>query len=126
MSEKQEAAILCCANFYEQKYYLNPDFERLPEAIKAELKIMCVLFTEDIGGILLLQFDENGDLQIRVEADEEDILFDDIGCGLKVKELQQSKYELFCSLELYYKVMTGKASPEEIYSEISGMQGGEE
>lgn len=114
MSEKQETVILCCANYYEQKYYLNPDFERLPEAIKAELKIMCVLFTEDVGGIIILQFEEDGNLQIRVEADEEDILFDDIGCGLKVKELQQTKYELFRSLELYYKVLTGKVVPEDI------------
>lgn len=119
MSEKQEAVVLCCANSYEQKYYLNPDFERLPEAVKAELKIMCVLFTEDIGGIIVLQFEEDGDLQIQIEAAETDYLFDEIGCGLKVKEMQNTKYELFRSLELYYKVLTGKTKAEDIYKEES-------
>lgn len=112
MSEKQDATVLCCANSYEQKYYLNPDFERLPEAVKEELKIMCVLFTEDIGGIIILQFGEEGNLEIQVEAAEEDYLFDEIGSGLKIRELQRTKYELFCSLELYYKVITGRVSPE--------------
>ena len=45
--------VLCGANSYEQKYYLNPEFEMLPETvIKQELNIMCVLFTEDVGGDL--------------------------------------------------------------------------
>ena len=35
---------------------------------------------------------------------EDDLLFDDIGCGLKVKKLQNDKKELFQSLELFYKV----------------------
>lgn len=114
MSEKQNVTVLCCANSYEQKYYLNPDFERLPESVKAELKIICVLFTEDIGGIIVFQFEEEGNLEIRVEAAQEDYLFDEIGSGLKIRELQRTKYELFRSLELYYRVMTGKLSPEDM------------
>ena len=57
-----EKVVLCGANAYEQKYYLNPDFDRLPEQIKNELNIMCVLYTEDVGGILTLVFDEDGNL----------------------------------------------------------------
>ncbi len=116
MSDRDEV-VLCCANSYEQKYYLNPDFDRLPEAVKAEIKIMCVLFTEDIGGIILLAFDSEGNLKIQVEAEDTDYLFDEIGCGLKVKELRQEKYELFSGLELYYKVLTGKKAPEEFFEE---------
>ena len=52
--------VLCAASSYEQKYYLNPEFESLPEAVKQELQIMCVLYTADVGGVLLLVFDENG------------------------------------------------------------------
>ena len=48
----EEEIVLCAANSYEQKYYLNPEFEMLPESIKQELNIMCVLYTEDVGGIL--------------------------------------------------------------------------
>lgn len=55
---------------------------------------MCVMFTEDVGGVLMLVFDEKGNLQFRVEALEADAMFDDIGSGLKIKELQREKQEL--------------------------------
>ena len=47
--EKQaagEGMILCGANAYEQKYYFNEKFDKLPQSIKDELHIICVLFTE--------------------------------------------------------------------------------
>ena len=37
--------VLCAANSYEQKFYMNPEFDSLPEAIRQELQIMCVLYT---------------------------------------------------------------------------------
>lgn len=105
MDMYDEKIILCGANSYEQKYYLNQEFTRLPEAIKNELQIMCVMFTEDIGGVIILQYDKEGNLSIDVQSEETDYLFDEIGCGLKVKQLQQEKRELFEALEMYYKVM---------------------
>lgn len=100
----QDNVILCASSAYEQKYYLNDDFKALPDAIKEELQIMCVLYTEDIGGILTLQYEEDGTLVFHVEADEGDLLFDEVGSVLKVKELQRTKAELLEALELYYKV----------------------
>ena len=40
----QDKVTLCGSNAYEKKYYLNPDFSGLPEQIKQELQIACVLF----------------------------------------------------------------------------------
>ena len=99
-----EEMVLCAASSYEQKYYLNPEFESLPEAVKQELQIMCVLYTADVGGVLLLVFDENGNLELKVEHNEGDFSFDEIGGVLKIKELQNTKEELFKSLEMFYKV----------------------
>ena len=99
-----EEMVLCAASSYEQKYYLNPEFESLPEAVKQELLIMCVLYTADVGGVLLLVFDENGNLELKVEHNEGDFSFDEIGSVLKIKELQDTKEELFKSLEMFYKV----------------------
>ena len=99
-----EEMVLCAASSYEQKYYLNPEFESLPEAVKQELQIMCVLYTADVGGVLLLVFDENGNLELKVEHNEGDFSFDEIGSVLKIKELQNTKEELFKSLERFYKV----------------------
>lgn len=104
-----ENTVLCAANAYEQKFYLNPAFDRLPEQVKQELQIMCVLFTEEIGGILSLEFDQEGSLLFQSAADEGDLFYDDIGCGLKINQLIRDKQQLLYQLELYYKaVVLGK------------------
>lgn len=103
-SMDKEEIVLCGSSKYEQKYYLSEEFAGLPQQIKDELKIMCVLFTEDVGGILTLFYDTDGNLEFRVEADEGDLLFDEIGSVLKIKQYQQDKRELLEALELYYKV----------------------
>lgn len=95
--------VLCASSAYEEKYYLNEAFQGLPEAIKEELQIMCVLYTADVGGILTLEFDEEGELLFHVTAEEEDLLFDEIGSVLKIKQYQNTKQELLEALELYYR-----------------------
>ena len=44
---------------------------------------MCVLYTEDVGGILLVVYDEEGNLELKVEHEENDFAFDEIGSVLK-------------------------------------------
>ena len=95
----QDNITLCGASAYEKKFYFNQDFNALPDHVKKELQIMCVLYTEDVGGILTLEFDENGRLQFKTEALEADARYDEIGSGLKIKQLQQDKKELLESLE---------------------------
>ena len=99
-----EEVVLCASSAYEKKFYLNEEFSRLPEDIKNELKIMCVLFTEEVGGILELVFDEEGNLLFRTDADENDLLYDDIACGMLIKKIQYEKRELLESLEMFYRV----------------------
>lgn len=100
-----EEVVLCGASAYNKKFYLNEEFRGLPAQVKDELKIMCVLFTEDIGGIFQLVFDEEGNLEFRTSCDEGDLLYDDIGCALKIKELQRKKQDLLEGLQLYYKLL---------------------
>ena len=100
----QDNIVLCGASAYEQKYYFNEDFSSLPDHVKKELQIMCVLFTEEIGGIFTLEFDDHGNLQFKTEATEVDGFYDDIGGALKIKKLRVEKEELLESLEMYYRV----------------------
>ena len=99
-----ENVVLSASSAYEKKFYLNEAFDKLPEDIKNELKIMCVLFTEEVGGILTLEFDENGTLLFKTEADENDLLYDDIACGMLIKKLQYEKRDLLESMEMFYRV----------------------
>ena len=100
----QDQVVLCGASAYEQKYYLNEDFKSLPSQVQDELKIRCVLFTEDVGGILTLVFDEDGKLLLVTSADEGDLLYDEIGSELKIRQIRKEKAEFLQSLELFYKV----------------------
>lgn len=109
----QDNIVLCGASAYEQKYYFNKDFDSLPEHVKKELNILCVLFTEEIGGILTLEFDGEGNLQFKTEAVEADARYDEIGAGLKIKKLRQEQKELLESLEMYYRVFFLGEIPEE-------------
>ena len=97
-----EDRVLCGANSYEKKYYLNPKFNNLPEQVKQELQIMCVMFTEEVGGTLIVEYDEDGYLQLITQADEGDLLYDEIGSGLKIHQIQFEKRELLEALEMYY------------------------
>ena len=112
----QEKVVLCGASAYEQKFYFNPDFQALPDQIKQELQIMCVLFTEDVGGVLTLEFDGNGTLEFKVAVDDQDYLFDDIGSELLIRRYQKEKRELLESLELYYKIRFLGLPAEEVLS----------
>lgn len=101
---KESMTVLCVSNSYEKKYYLNPEFMGLPKTVRDDLQIMCVLFTEDIGGILTLGFEPDGTLTLNVTADEGDLLFDEIGSELKIKEIQRTRQTLLENLEIYFKV----------------------
>ncbi len=103
-----ERTVLCGANSYEQKYYFNKDFDRLPDSIKQELQIMCVTFTENVGGTLLVEFDESGMLRLTVQVDDNDYYFDEIESGIQISRIQKEKEELFRQLELFYKVINAQ------------------
>lgn len=103
-----ERTVLCGANSYEQKYYFNKDFDKLPDSIKQELQIMCVTFTENVGGTLLVEFDESGMLKLTVQVDDNDYYFDEIESGIQISRIQKEKEELFRQLELFYKVINAQ------------------
>ena len=68
------------------------------------MQVMCVLFTEDVGGVLTLEFSPEGVLEFKVQVDEQDYLFDEIGSELKIREYQREKRELLEALEMFYRV----------------------
>ena len=75
----KDKVVLCAASAYNEKFYFNDDFAALPDSIKDELKILCVLYTQDVGGVLSLEFDEDGNLDFHTEAASDDFSYDEIG-----------------------------------------------
>lgn len=121
MFDKQENAdakiVLCGASAYEKKYYFNEQFKALPESIKEELHIICVLFTEEVGGVFTIIFDEEGQIALETDAYDEDVLYDEISSGLLVNEIRRKRQELFQSLELYYRVFILKENIDGLLEE---------
>ena len=114
--EETKNVVLCAASAYEEKYYLNPGFKALPESIKKELQILCVLYTHKVGGILVLEFDEDGSLIFRTEAKENDFAYDEVGSVLEIKSIQREQRELLEELEMFYKVVYLGESYEGAYN----------
>lgn len=100
--------VLCGSNAYEKKYYFNPLFDSVPESVKEELHVICVLFTEEAGGVFLIVFEPDGSISMETEAAEEDILYDEITAGLLVSEIRRHRQTLFEELQLFYRVFVLK------------------
>ena len=95
--------VLCGANSYEQKYFFNQDFKNLPQSIQEELHIICVLFTEEVGGVFTILFEEDGGVTMETTVDDGDYLYDEVGSGLLMGEIRRKRSELLESLSLYYR-----------------------
>ena len=109
--------VLCGANAYEQKYYFNQAFKGIPESIQEELHIICVLFTEEVGGVFTVVFEPDGSVSLETNADDDDIYYDEISSGLLVSEIRRKRQELLESLSLYYRVFVLKEDLSEMLEE---------
>ena len=113
----EERIVLCGASAYEQKFYFNEQFNGIPDSIKDELHIICVLFTEEVGGIFTIVFEEDGTLSLETNAEEDDIYYDEISSGLLVGEIRRKRQELLESLSLYYRVFILKEDVSQLLEE---------
>ena len=86
-----ERVVLCGANFMSRSIILMKGSRIFRKVSNRNLQILCVLYTEDVGGILTLEYDEEGSLEFQVTAAESDYLFDEIGDVLKIKQYQLEK-----------------------------------
>lgn len=114
---ESKRVVLCGANAYDRKYYFNEQFDKIPDSIKDELHIICVLFTEEVGGIFTLVFEEDGSLSMETDAEEDDIYYDEISSGLLISEIRRNRQELLESLSVYYRVFILKEDPSTLLSE---------
>lgn len=115
---EENRVVLCGANAYEQKYYFNEQFAGVPDSIKDELHIICVLFTEEVGGIFTMVFEEDGTLCMETNAADDDFYYDEVSSGLLVREIRRKKQELLESLSLYYRVFVLHEDAAEILADF--------
>lgn len=114
---REERIVLCGANAYEQKYYFNERFKSIPQSIQEELHIICVLFTEEVGGIFTIVYEPDGSVSLETQTEEDDIYYDEISSGLLIGEIRRNREELLESLSLYYRVFVLKEDVSDIIGE---------
>lgn len=101
---KENKDILCSASYYKHGYFLNEKFEKLPEQIKRELRVITVCLAERTKGIAILGFyEDSADVYIEVMNQPEDYLYDEISAKLEVGYVEKDNEELFKSLSLWYR-----------------------
>ena len=113
MAEKYRI-VLCGANAYDKKYYYNKKFSKVPESIQEQLHIISVLFTEEIGGIFTVSFTPYGELVMESTWEDGDLLYDEIGAPLMIKEIRKQKREMLEALEIYFKVTYLHQNPADL------------
>ena len=113
MAEKYRI-VLCGANAYDKKNNYNKKFSKVPESIQEQLHIISVLFTEEIGGIFTVSFTPYGELVMESTREEGDLLYDEIGAPLMIKEIRKQKREMLEALEIYFKVTYLHQNPADL------------
>ncbi len=120
MSERkieEDRQVLCAANSYTEKYYFNPAYASIPSGVQEELKKIMVSLAEETGGIVHAVFDEyDGSLIIDSYADESDFYYDNIGAGIRVRQIEREYSEMIEALSAYYRIVVMGISPEDVES----------
>ena len=102
---EEEKVILAYASQYKEKYYINDQIGKLPEAVKNEI-IMCLVFvTEEAGGVAELGFYPDGEVYVDSYCEEGDLGYDEISGGLLVREIEREHADLLEKLELWYRTI---------------------
>ena len=99
-----EQKVLAGASREKQKYFFEPAFNEIPQAVKDEIRNICILMAERLGCTFLMSFEETGDLVFEIIKNEGDFDFDDIGAELEIKSLKSEKKELIKALKLWYVI----------------------
>jgi hypothetical protein len=72
--------------------------------MKEELHVICVLFTEECGGIFMLVFEDDGSISMETVSDESDYLYDEISAGLLTHQIKIKRQDMLEALSMYYRV----------------------
>ena len=106
--ENEDNMVLCAANSYTEKYFFNKHFDLIPEDMKEELHVICVLFASEVGGIFMMYFEDDGELCLKSEHDEDDLMYDEVSAGLMISEIRRTRAEMIDQLEQFYRAFVLK------------------
>ncbi|MCL2852651.1 MAG: DUF6145 family protein [Defluviitaleaceae bacterium] len=102
-----EKTVLAAASVYKEKYYINPEFAKLPPLVKNDIKALCVTTAQRLHCVFMVGFYDDGSVFFEAQAEENDFIYDEIGAPLEIKRMTQERKELVEALQLYRRVFAG-------------------
>lgn len=96
------------ASVYSKKYFLNPEYNKLPNQVLDEIHELCVFYAQKLHCVFTINFSDEGKIYFETRAMETDYNFDEIGAKLDVDKLIRDKEAFIASLELWHKVFIRK------------------
>jgi len=100
-----EKKVLSAASSYNKKYYFNNEFDKLPETIKSDIKVITICIAEKTHGIFNVGFYNDGSIYFESLGQSDDFNYDEIGAKLEISKLENKEKQLINSLSLWYKVV---------------------
>ena len=92
------------SNSYNKKYYLDERLNVLPKEVKDTLKIIFVKFTEEIGGVTEVSFDNSEyDLVFKTYKNDDDYNYDEINANYKLSKIEREYSEIFSQIAEFCK-----------------------
>lgn len=107
-----EKTVIAAASYYNQKYFVNPEFNDIPTEIRNELRLICINLSEKLHCAFFVGFTDAGTIYFETRAEEADYDYDEIGADLEIKELGKTHSELIRTLQLWYTMYKTKEGNE--------------
>jgi len=116
--------VISGASVYNKKFYLNPMLEKMPEEYKQKIKNWIVPMAEKVHGIIIIGFENNGEVYIEYASNEFDYQFDEIGAGLECKKFKLENQFWIDDLRVWYcTCFMEEGEMKKILDNIKGIMG---
>lgn len=96
-----EETILIAVSPYLKKYYINTQYEDLPEEISEWLRAKLGALAEKVGATILLGFYDTGEMYVTYQFENQNFS-DEIGAELAIKKFKQNEAEVLDSIKAWY------------------------
>ena len=105
--------VLAAASVYNEKFYVEPEFNTIPKTVLEEVKNLCIRSAQEISCIFSIGFKDNGAVYFETQASDMDNRFNEANAQEKVEKIMIEKADLIQRLNLWYRVFVLKEIPDE-------------
>lgn len=97
--------VIASASYYNKKYYLNEGFEKLPYAVKKDLKEICTGYVEKYKCVFMIGFYEDCEIFVETQVSEEnEFSFMEIDSKMEIKRIENEYSDMLEGLHKWVMI----------------------